>query len=219
MKYAVTIVNQSGAPQKVALLFSDPDDNSLFPLVWLRKTISNEGEDVYCWDHDAFALGWGRTPRPVDNNMLFTSGATPVMVNPWAIDADNAISLTWQGGGFIALPAYHDRSLNGLLGIKTDRTFTVSQSETLNMALYLDKAPVVIMQGRPNALYQLDVSRFSYYLLVTDIMPGTVIPRLQLPARSRLFNVNISGVTKIEFKPGVTELKYKLNSTLQFIAC
>lgn len=100
MKYSVTIVNQSGAAQKVALLLTDPEDNSFYTLVWLRKVINDEGVEVYCWDPGVFGLGWGRTPGPVDNNMLFTAGASPATVNPWAIDADNAISLSWAGGGF-----------------------------------------------------------------------------------------------------------------------
>ncbi|WP_312186929.1 hypothetical protein [Leclercia sp.] len=218
MKYSVTVVNQSGASQKVALLFADPEDNSLFALVWLHKIISDEGVEVYCWDPGVLGLGWGWTPRPVDNNMIFTAGASPVTVNPWAVDADNAILLSWRGGNFCASSPYHDRYLNGLLGIKTDTSFTVSQSMTLNVALYLDKMPALIMQARPNSLYEFDVSRLSYYLLVTDIMPGTVIPRLQLPSRNKFCNASISGVTKIEFSPAIADLKYKLNRTLQFIA-
>lgn len=217
MKYAVTVVNQSGASQKVALLFADPEDSSLFTLVWLRKTINDEGVEVYSWDPSVFGLGWGRTPRPVDNNMLFTEGATPVTVNPWTVDADNAISLSWKGGSLCASAPYYDHYLNGLLAIKTDTSFTVSQSMTLCVALYLSNSPALIMQARPNSLYEFDVSRLSYYLLVTDIMPCTVIPRLQLPSRNKFSNASISGITKIEFSPGVTELKYKLSRTLQFI--
>lgn len=123
-----------------------------------------------------------------------------------------------QGGAFNASAPYHDHYLNGLLAIKTDTSFTVNQSMTLSVALYLDKTPALIMQARPNSLYEFDVSRMSYYLMVTDIIPGTVIPRLQLPLRNRFCNVSISGVTKIEFLPGVTELKFRLNRTLQFIA-
>ncbi|NYU08315.1 hypothetical protein A8O28_04780 [Enterobacteriaceae bacterium CCUG 67584] len=218
MKYALTLVNQSGAPQKIALLLTDPDDISLFTLVWFHKVINDEGVEVFSWEPDAFGLGWGHTPGPVDNNMPFRSGALPVAVNPWAMDANNTISLSWKREGFCTSAPYRENFLNGLLAVKTDTTFTVNQSMTMNVALYLDKTPALLMQGRPNSLYEFDVSRLSYFIMVTDNLPGSVIPRLQFPSHNNFHNASAGGMTKIEFTPGITDLKYKLNRTLQFIA-
>ncbi len=59
MTYSLTINNQSGAVQNVAV-FQVNNPSTGIPLVWLGQTISNEGSYTFQWDI-TWQLGYGST--------------------------------------------------------------------------------------------------------------------------------------------------------------
>lgn len=219
MTYSVNVTNKSGAPQNVAIFLADASNNSEFSLVWLLKTINDGGNYLFSWDQTTFGLGWGSTSQPIDVSVQFTSGQAPTPVFPNTAGGNNVLPVQYQNNDFLSGIPYANSSFHNKLEITTDTSFTVSDSLTMSVALYMDILPALAMQGAPNTYYYFDIAQISYYLTVTDLTQGVVLPKPNTQADKNLFvqlTTSMSTPTKIAFEPGAMDLKYVLNDTLVF---
>ncbi|WP_145543169.1 hypothetical protein [Yersinia frederiksenii] len=219
MTYSVYVTNDSGAPQNVAIFMSDGSSNSGFSLVWSLKTINDGGNYLFNWDQTTFGLGWGSSDRPIDVGVLFVSGQTPTAVFPNTAGGDNILPIQYKNGAFLSGEPYTNSSLFNKLEIKTDTSFTVSNSLTMSVALYMGITPALVIQGMPNTDYYFDVPQMSYYLTVTDLALGAALPKPNTQTSDDLriqLTASMSTPTKIAFGPGDTSLEYVLSDTLTF---
>lgn len=219
MTYSVNVTNSSGAPQNVAIFLADASDINEFSLVWLVTTINNGGNYSFKWDQTDFGLGWGNTSQPVDIGVLFTSGQSPTSVSPTTANSNNALPVQHNNNGFFSGTPYLNPNIHNKLEITTDASFTVSASLTMSVALYVAQYPALVMQGAPNTRYYFDIAQISYYLTVTDLAQGVMLPKLntQLDENSIIQSKSsLSTPTKIVFGSGAMDLTYILDGTLTF---
>lgn len=218
MTYSVTIENNSGAPQNVAI-FVKLDLNQVFSLVWRSQTINNGGNYQFKWNEKAFGLGWGTSVQPIDIGVPFISGHPPVAVEPYTAGGKNTQQIKYANQGFMFGDTYYNNDLNNALAIITDSSFTVEQSLTMSVALYMDLFPALAVQGAPNTLYYFDLTQVKYYITVTNLMPGAVLPDLIMQASfysTPSFATTMTTPAMLVFSPGVTNLRYQLDGNLTF---
>jgi rhizosphere induced protein len=217
--YSLTIINQSGAAQNVAVFqVNSPSTGS--PLVWLSQTISYEASHSFTWDI-TWGLGWGTTSQPLNTGVTYQSGAQ-TQVYPNQADGTNELSITYETGSFMSKIAYYNSNLtSGEMLISTDQTFTVAEASNMSVAVYMYGQPILVSQGAPNSQYEFNTDTI-YYLTVTDYLKGSVLPFFAQESvlGSREVSLRkISQPTRVEFAVGQTEAKYNLNVTLDFVIC
>lgn len=217
--YSVNITNSSGAPQNVAIFVADASGGGDFSLVWKVKTIGAGVTALFCWDATAFGLGWGRTSRPVDIGVRYVSGQLTAPFYPSTSGGNNILPVQYQNNDFVSGAAYYDSGINAKLVIVTDTSFTVIDSLTMCVALYIDAVPAIVMQGTPNNNYYFVAPQLSYYLTVTDVSSGVVLPVInsQDLKDSVQRKISVTSPTRMAFSAGVTDLSYSLNGNLMFI--
>lgn len=217
--YSVNVTNKSGAPQNVAIFLTDASNNSGFSLVWSLKTINDGGNYSFNWDQTAFGLGWGSSSRPIDVSVQFTAGQAPTAVFPNTVGGYNVLPILYKNNAFLSGTPYVNSNLSNKLEITTDTSFTVSNSLTMSVALYMGASPTLAIQGAPNTYYYFDVPQISYYLTVTDLAQGAALPKPNTQTFDNLviqLTASMSSPTKITFEPGDTNLEYILSDTLTF---
>lgn len=203
--YSIKVKNNSGARQKIAIYQVYPNLAGGLPLVWITKNINNENDNTFFWSID-WALNWGTSQQVLAPGVEWESGGTPRLVEPNQAGGNNKVDLGYYDGDFESSNAFNDASIPaGSMDIATDRTFTVTESEKMSVAVYMDGKPTFAMQGRPNGLYQFDTHP-TYYLCTTDSKEGVAV--------SGNF---VSSVQEVVFSKGVTDLSYELNDTLDFV--
>lgn len=218
---SVSVTNCSGIGQNTALFINDASGGGVYSLVWQSASVNNEVCYIFTWDENAFGLGWGNTTRPIDVGVLFTSGQAPASVEPNVAGGSNALPVQYNQAGFYSGAPFFDGQTDTNLEIITDKSFTVDNAATMNVALYLSGNPSLVMKGMPNTSYIYDTSQISYYLTVTNLKTGFTLPELNLlPARSTATPASISVSTpkKIVFAPQATSASYTLTNTLVFQA-
>ncbi|AEX50555.1 hypothetical protein GRAQ_03567 [Rahnella aquatilis CIP 78.65 = ATCC 33071] len=218
MTYSVSVANKSGLQQNVAVYLGDSADNNDFSLVWWLKPINNSGNATFSWDENDYGLGWGNTSEHIDIGVKFSQGQDPTPAFPNVAGGDNVLPVSFNNAGFFSGVPYSDNKITNKLEISTDSSFTVSDSLTMAIALFINKLPTIIMQGSPNMTYYFMIPKLSYYLVVTDFKQGVV-----LPAMDPMYDCNTSGRSvgkpvKIAFGAGATNLAYTLDGSLNFIA-
>ncbi|MEI7210093.1 hypothetical protein WCT90_16445 [Pectobacterium carotovorum] len=220
MTYSVNVTNNSGAQQNIAIFLSDASDNSGFSLVWSLRTINDGGNYSFQWDQNAFGLGWGSSSLPIDASVQFNSGQSPTAVYPGVAGGANGLPIQYKSSsGFFSGSPYVNSSLYNKLEITTDTSFTVQNSLTMSVALYMGASPALVIQGAPNTYYYFDLSQISYYLTVTNLTQGSALPKPNTNSNLLLKpteRTSISNPTKIEFSLGEPSLAYILNETLTF---
>lgn len=216
MNYSVSVINKSGRQQSVAVFVADSSDNSGFSLVWWLHLINNNGNAKFEWDENDYGLGWGNTSDPIDIGVQFTSGQDPTPVFPNVVDGKNVLPISYNSAGFFSGEPYLDNKTFGKLEISTDSSFTVSNTLTMSVALYINKLPTIIMQGNPNMSYYFLIHKLSYYLVVTNFKQDTVLPTMGLLSSYSAFEGSMGQPVKIAFGPEVKNLTYTLDSTLNF---
>ncbi|MGF6292947.1 hypothetical protein [Paraburkholderia youngii] len=221
MTYSVTVANNSGAPQNVAIFLADTFGKccfSLFSPVWLRSTINDKGNHQFKWDDTAYGLGWGNATKSIDVGAQFQCGQM-TSAFPFTAKGENSLPIGYQNGSFYSGRPYFDNHLMGKLRINTDRSFTVSDALTMGVALYIDSNAALVAQGAPNTQYIFNIVQFSYYLIVTKCALGTVLPQSDGQGRTSAPTLELDSMTpatRVDFGPGATSLKYDLNGTLDF---
>ena len=88
------------------------------------------------------------------------------------------------------------------------------------LALYIDEYPALALQGAPNTFYYFDMTRLAYYLTVTNFTQGVALPQMNDLSTARRFadaGTSMSAPVKIAFDAAQTDLKYILNSNLNFV--
>ncbi|WP_227317481.1 hypothetical protein [Cedecea davisae] len=217
----VSVTNCSGMAQNIAIFLSDGSNSGVYSLVWQSSSVNNESMCTFSWDENAFGLGWGNTTRPIDTGVLFTSGQAPASVAPNVAGGNNALPVQYNQAGFYSGLPYFDGQTDTNLEIITDKSFTVDDAATMNVALYMNGSPALVMRGMPNTHYQYDTSQISYYLTVTNLKSGFTLPDTNLQsARSAAIPASVSASTpkKIAFGPQGTSASYTLTNTLVFEA-
>ena len=213
--YTLTITNQSGAAQTVAV-FQVNSPNTGSPLVWLSQLINNQCNYSFTWD-TTWALGFGSTSTPLNTGVTYTSNYS-APVQPTQADGENALSITYPDSAF-AGSAYYNPSLDtGVMQIITDTSFTVTESLDMSVAVYMYGIPILASQGAPNSQYEF-YSDTLYYLTVSDYPVGSVLPSFepQQQADAMCLTNQMSSPTQFDFASGVTSLSYTLSDELEFV--
>jgi len=216
--YSVTIANNSGAPQNVAI-FVATGLNQAFSLVWLSQTINDGGNHQFKWNEKAFGLGWGTTAQPIDIAGQFNSGHPPAVVEPYSAGGKNTLPVKYDNQSFMFGDTYYKNDLYNALVISTDTSFTVAQSLTMSVALYVDLFPALAIQGTPNTLYYFDLTQVRYFLTVTNLTSGAVLPNMIMQASfyaTSSLAATMTTPVMLVFSPGVTNLQYELGGNLIF---
>lgn len=89
--------------------------------------------------------------------------------------------------------------------VKTDSTFTVTQSLAMSLAVYMNSLPAFAMQGKPNGNFLFDTHP-TYWICTTDSKQGVAV--------SGTF---VSSPTQFAFADGISSLNFKLDETLKFV--
>jgi hypothetical protein len=113
---------------------------------------------------------------------------------------------------------YSENKITDKLEVSTDSSFTVSDSLTMGISLFINKLPAIIMQGSPNMTYYFMIPKLSYYLVVTDFKQGVVLPAMDSMHDSNASGRSVGKPVKIAFGAGATNLAYTLDGSLNFIA-
>ncbi|MCX7096510.1 MAG: hypothetical protein NTV43_01235 [Methylococcales bacterium] len=104
--------------------------------------------------------------------------------------------------------------------ITTDKSFTVSGSLDLAVAVYMNNTAILASQLKPNTSYQF-TSNTVYYLTVTGYPVGTELPSDVQPQIMSFAVVssanNVSTPAQVTFGQGVRSLTYILNDVLEFV--
>jgi hypothetical protein len=215
MNYSVTIDNNSGAAQTVAVFMTDAGGG--YSLVWSVMEIPDTGSSVLSWRKGAFGLGWGTSAAPLDYGLRYVSGQAPVGVDPLSAQGNNTLPIGYNGG-FEAGQPYRDRDPGpgNSVNLATDRSFTVGEAALMSVALYLEGSPALAMRGAPNTVYTFDLDRIAYYMTVTNAAAGVALR--PPPASMRLLSavVSESVPVRLPFSAGASQLRYSLDDTLTF---
>ncbi|ADU71594.1 hypothetical protein [Pantoea sp. At-9b] len=220
MTYSVQVTNNSGASQYIAIFLANALGGNAFSLVWRVRGTNNGGSVSFDWDQTAVSLGWGNTSQPLDVNVLYTSGQPAVAVYPSNIGGLNVLPVQYNNYGFFSGTPYAKSGIYNQAEIITDSSFTVSDATNMSVALYMSEFPALALRGAPNTLYYFDMTQLSYYLTVTDFAQGVALPQMNDPLGSRRLatsGTSMSTPVKIAFDQANTELKYTLNSNLNFV--
>ncbi|MBC1225420.1 hypothetical protein GNF10_35055 [Nostoc sp. UCD121] len=218
MEYSLTIHNSSGADQNIALFQADALKSG-FPLIWLSKKISNDNHHTFDWSI-IWGLGYGSTSQPLDVGVSYVSQKM-MQVRPNDASGVNEIHIKYDDQNFtFSEPYYNDKIESGVMQIITDTSFTVEDSLKMSVAVYMKNKPILVSQGRPNYQYQFYTNTI-YYLTVTDIPEGSVLPVFTSSNSSMMKfisqpNSAISKPTKVNFSASKNELRYNLNNLLVF---
>ena len=227
MNYSVTITNNCGATQSVAIVLADSSNNGGFPLICLCSDIPDGVSHLFDCGNSNYGLGWGTTLEPIKHGVSYVNQ----QCNAADPDGNNAIAITYvrnayADGSFTAGTAYHDGGLDdGQLAIVTDSSFTVQQAEQTAVALYVETnvetIPAIAMPATPNTHFYFDVGNLTYYMLVTSAPAGVALSETMLlnQADSSREAISVSSPTPISFGPGSTDLFFELSATLTFIPC
>ncbi|ATM95840.1 Uncharacterised protein [Yersinia frederiksenii] len=204
--YSISVLNASGAPANVAIYQTYPNLISGLPLVWLLQTINSGNTNTYNWSID-WALNWGTTEQPLAPGVKWSSGGPLQSMNPTASSGNNSMGVTYTNGQFQTKPlAYNNPEVaSGSMLVTTDSTFTVTQSQAMSLAVYMNSLPAFAMQGKPNGNFLFDTHP-TYWICTTDSKQGVAV--------SGTF---VSSPTQFAFADGITSLNFKLNETLQFV--
>lgn len=207
MSYSLSVTNNSGAAQPIAIYQEYPNLLGGLPLVWFTQTVNNGNEATYTWNIN-WALNWGTTPQPLAAGVLWTSGGPVQNMSPNSSSGNNAMGITHSADQFETNPlAYHDGNVGqGQMLVTTDTTFTVPMAELMSVSVYMDGKAAFAVQGKPNGKY-LFSTHPTYYICVTQSKESVAI--------SSTF---VSSPTKFVFEPGITSLSFILDDTLQFKA-
>lgn len=204
MNYSISITNKSGASENVAIYQSYPNLDGGLPLVWVAKNINDTNTNTFSWEID-WALNWGTTPQPLVPGVLWSSGGTPITVEPDPSGA-NYVTVSYSNGDFeSAGPLNNPNIPNGSMDVITDTSFTVKEAANMSVSVYMNGTPTFAMQGKPNGKYEFDTHP-TYYLCTTDHKVGVAV--------SGEF---VSSVTEVIFAEGVTSKSYILDETLNFV--
>ena len=204
--YSLEVINQSGATQNIAVYQQYPDLVKGLPLVWFNKDVNNGNNNTFTWSID-WALNWGTTKQQLAPGVTWTSGGPLQNMAPDTSEGNNAMGITYTNGEFETSPtAYNDPQVSsGDMLITTDTSFTVTQSELMSVAVYMNSLPAFAVQGEPNGKF-LFQTHPTYWLCTTSAKAGVAV--------SEEF---VSSPTQFTFDPGVTSLSYTLNDELQFV--
>lgn len=218
MSYTLRIENQSGATQTVALFQAD-DPPSGSPLVWLSQIIPSGNTQSFSWEIN-WSLGFGSTTMPLATGVVYTSQSES-LVDPKQANGNNKILISYADSSFTIEATYYNSQLDtGVMQITTDKSFTVSGSLDMAVAVYMNNTAILASQLKPNTSYQF-TSNVVYYLTVTGYQVGTVLPSDVQPQIMSFAVVssanNVSTPTPVSFTPGVTSLTYILNDVLEFV--
>ena len=202
--YSLKITNNSGASQNIAIYQSHPNADAGLPLVWVSKAIHNTNHNTFEWDIN-WQLNWGTSAQKLIPGVMWTSGGSPVDVNPVSAGGINQIGITYFNDDFSTNSKIHNNAVpQGTVKAVTDTSFTVAESEKMSIAIYMDNKPALAMQGKPNGSY-LYHTHPTYYLCVTDVKEGTAV--------SSEF---VNSPTPVVYQDGQTALSYELTETLTF---
>lgn len=218
--YSVQVTNNSGASQYIAIFLADNLGGNAYSLVWRVKGTNNGADVSFNWDQNDVGLGWGNTSQPLDVNTLYTSGQPPVTVYPANVGGLNVLPVQHNSYGFFSGTPYVKSGMYNQLEIATDSSFTVSDATNMSVALYIDEYPALALQGAPNTFYYFDMTRLAYYLTVTNFTQGVALPQMNDLSTARRFadaGTSMSAPVKIAFDAAQTDLKYILNSNLNFV--
>lgn len=218
MTYSVSVTNKSGLQQNVAIYIGASSGSNEFSLVWWLKPINNSGNATFSWDENNYGLGWGNTSEHIDIGVKFSQGQDPTPVFPNVVGGDNVLPVSYNNAGFFSGVSYSDNNITDKLEVSTDSSFTVSDSLTMGIALFINKLPAIIMQGSPNMTYYFMTPKLSYYLVVTDFKQGVVLPAMDSMYDSNTLGCSVGKSVKIAFGAGATNLAYTLDGSLNFIA-
>lgn len=214
MIYSVTVTNNSGADQGVAIYVSDGSYLDSFSLVWKKQIINSNGKHTFTWPQDNYGLGWGTISGTLGPGVLFSSGEAPASVFPDKAGGHNVLSVHCKNGNFYSGNTSHSDS--GLLEIKTDDSFNVAAGLKMSMALYICGLPVLAMRAVPNNSCFFDTKKLSYWLTVTNLKQGIVMP--VVPNFANGMSISTSTPEKINFGPGMKAPSYILDDLLIFNA-
>lgn len=220
MTYSVQVTNNSGASQYIAVFLDDASGGNGYSLVWRVRGVNNGGNVSFSWNQTDVGLSWGNTPKPLDVNVLYTSGQTPTAVYPANLGGLNVLPVQYNNYGFYSGTPYVKGGMYNRLEITTDSSFTVSDAANMSVALYMSEYPALALPGAPNTLYYFDMTQLAYYLTVTDFAQGVALPQMNNPSgnlRSAASGTSMSTPVKIAFDQADTDLKYTLNSNLNFV--
>lgn len=203
--YSISVLNASGAPANVAIYQTYPSIVGL-PLVWLLQTVNNGNTNTYNWTID-WALNWGTSAQPLAPGVLWSSGGPLQQMDPITTGGNNEMGVTYSSGQFQTKPpAFHDDAVpRGSMLVKTDSTFTVTQSLAMSLAVYMNSLPAFAMQGKPNGNFLFDTHP-TYWICTTDSKQGVAV--------SGTF---VSSPTQFAFADGISSLSFKLDETLKFV--
>ncbi|MEX3901416.1 MULTISPECIES: hypothetical protein [Paraburkholderia] len=204
--YTISVLNDSGAPANVAIYQTYPNLKAGLPLVWLLQSVNNGNTNSYNWTVD-WALNWGTSEQPLVPGVQWSSGGPIQRMDPTTAGGNNEMGVTYANEQFKTHPvAFNDPQVpNGSMLVTTDASFTVSQSQAMSLAVYMNSLPTFAMQGKPNGKFLFDTHPI-YWICTTEAKQGVAV--------SGSF---VSSPKQFEFAGGVTSLKFKLTDTLQFV--
>nr|WP_294860765.1 hypothetical protein [uncultured Fluviicola sp.] len=204
MNYSISITNQSGASENIAIFQSYPNLDGGLPLIWAAKNINEGNNNTFSWEID-WALNWGTTPQPLVPGVLWTSGGTPISVEPDPSGA-NYMTVSYSNDDFESAGPFNNSAIpNGSMDVLTDSSFTVGEAANMSISVYMNGTPTFAMQGKPNGTYEFDTHP-TYYLCTTDSKVGVAV--------SGEF---LSKATPVVFAEGETSKSYILDGTLNFV--
>lgn len=204
--YSLTVTNNSGADQNIAIYQDYPSLLAGMPLVWLAQTVNNGNNTTYTWDIN-WGINWGTTSQPLSAGVQWTSGGPFQAMDPLTAGGNNSMGLTYTNKQFKTTPtAYHQANVKpGCMAVSTDTSFTVAQSAPMSLAVYMNGTPAFVVPGQPNGTYLFETHPV-YWICVTDYEAGTAISSEYL-----------SNAVQLSFPVGVTSLNYQLNNVLNFV--
>jgi rhizosphere induced protein len=204
--YSLSVTNQSGGTQNIAVYQQYPDLVTGLPLVWFAKSVPDGNKTTFSWSID-WALNWGTTSQQLAPGVQWTSGGTLQNMDPTTTGGNNSMGITYSGSEFATSPsAFYDSSVpSGDMLVTTDTTFTVNQARLMSIAVYMNSLPAFAVQGEPNGKF-LFQTHPTYWICTTSAQQSVAI--------SEEF---VSSPTEFVFNPGVTSLSYRLNDELQFV--
>jgi hypothetical protein len=204
MSYTLKVSNKNSATQNVAVYQKNPNATDALPLVWFRHTMHSGNNYTFTWDI-AWALNWGTTPVPLDGGVLWSSGGTPVTIEPDTIGGKNQMTVSYEAEDFVTKDVINNSHLSaGKMQVITDGAFTSTQATNMSIAVYMDGKAALAMQGKPNGTYTFDTHP-TYYLCVTDHEEGVAVT-----------GDYVSSATEVKFEAGITELAYELTDGMLF---
>jgi hypothetical protein len=204
--YSLTVTNNSGAAQNIAIYQQYPDVVGGLPLVWILKNVNDGNKTTFSWSVD-WGLNWGTTEDVLAPGVKWASGGPYQSMEPAVQGGNNAMGITYVNGEFSTnSPAFYSSSVKpGDMLVTTDTSFTVTQAKLMSVAAYMNKLPALAVQGKPNGKYSFHTHP-TYWLCTTDSNQGVAIS-----------DDYVSSPTQFTFADGVTSLSYVLNDKLQFV--